>query len=142
MDLRSIWHSEWHFWVARARLGDRETGNKELREGISALNTQGAKFWVPFCQGLLAEIEAERQDVEQALTRIDEALGLAQQTGEHWTDAYLHRIRGEILLKRDPANKAPAEEAFRTAIAIARQPRRLVLINFRDQVGVPWFAHQ
>jgi hypothetical protein len=46
------------------------------------------------------------------LTRIEEALGLAQQTGEHWTDAYLHRIRGEILLKRDPANTAPAEEVF------------------------------
>src|SRR5262252_9450765 len=82
-----------------------------------------SKYWVPFFQGLLAEIEAERQDVEQASTRIDEAQGLAQQTGEHWTDAYLHCIRGEILLKRDPANKAPAEEVFRTAIAIAQQQK-------------------
>jgi predicted ATPase len=32
----------------------------------------------------------------------------------------LYRIRGEILLKRDPANPAPAEEAFQTAIAIAQ----------------------
>jgi predicted ATPase len=61
--------------------------------------------------------------MEQALTRIDEALGLAQQTGEHWSDAYLHRIRGEILLKRDPANKAPAEEVFLTAMAIAREQK-------------------
>ena len=30
-------------------------------------------------------------------------------------------MRGEILLKRDPANPAPAEEAFLTAIAIAKQ---------------------
>ena len=29
--------------------------------------------------------------------------------------------RGEILLKRDPANPAPAEEAFLTAIAVAKQ---------------------
>ena len=61
--------------------------------------------------------------MEQALTRIDEALGLAQQTGEHWSDAYLHRIRGEILLKRDPPNKAPAEEVFLTAMAIAREQK-------------------
>src|SRR5262249_30947119 len=81
------------------------------------------KQGVPFYQGLLAEIEAERQDVKQALTRIDEALGLAQQTGEHWTDSFLHRIRGELLLKRDSANKVPAEEAFRTAIAIAQQQK-------------------
>jgi predicted ATPase len=55
------------------------------------------------------------------LTRIDEALGLAQQTGEHWSDSFLHRIRGEILLKRDVANTAPVEEAFLEAIAVAQQ---------------------
>src|SRR5262249_7262054 len=76
-----------------------------------------------FYQGLLANVEAEGQDLEQALTRIDEALGLAQQTGEHWTDSFLHCIRGEILLKRDPANTAPTEEAFLTAIAIAQQQK-------------------
>jgi hypothetical protein len=52
---------------------------------------------------------------------LDEALALAKETGAHGTDAFLHRIRGEILLKRDPANTAPAEEALLTAIAIAQQ---------------------
>ena len=42
---------------------------------------------------------------------------------QHWSDAELHRIRGEILLKRDPANTAPAEEAFLTAIAVAQQQK-------------------
>ena len=41
--------------------------------------------------------------------------------GAHWTDAFLHRIRAEILLKRDPANTGRAEEAFLAAIAIAQQ---------------------
>jgi predicted ATPase len=57
------------------------------------------------------------------LTWVDEALALAQQTGEHWTDAFLHRIRGKILLKRDPANTLLAEEAFLSAIAIAQQQK-------------------
>ena len=39
----------------------------------------------------------------------------------HFTDPYLHRLRGECLLKREPGNCAPAEEAFQTSIAIARQ---------------------
>ena len=30
-------------------------------------------------------------------------------------------MRGEILLGRDPANSAPAEEAFQTAIAAAKE---------------------
>src|SRR6185437_12794746 len=41
--------------------------------------------------------------------------------GQHWTGAFLHRIRGEILLKGEPANNAPAEEAFLTAISVAQQ---------------------
>jgi hypothetical protein len=89
---------------------------------LAAYTDQGSKFAVPFYQGLLAEIEAQG-DAEGALTRIEEALALADETGEHWTDAFLHRIRGEILLKRDPANTAPAEEAFLTAVAIARQQK-------------------
>ncbi len=32
----------------------------------------------------------------------------------------LHRIRGEILLKRETANPAPAEEVFQSSFAIAQ----------------------
>ncbi len=54
---------------------------------------------------------------------MDAALALAGETGEHWTDSFLHRVRGEILLKRNPANTAPVEEALLTAIAIAQQQK-------------------
>jgi tetratricopeptide (TPR) repeat protein len=89
---------------------------------LAAYTDQGNKLWVPFFQGLLAEIEAQG-DAEGALARIDEALALAGETGEHWSDAFLHRLRGEILLKRDSANTAPAEDAFLTGIAIAQQQK-------------------
>jgi hypothetical protein len=46
--------------------------------------------------GVGAMLEAEGQDADGALRRIDEALTLASETGERWTDALLHRIRGEI----------------------------------------------
>jgi hypothetical protein len=38
----------------------------------------------------------------------------------HLEDSFLHRLRGEILLKRDPTDAPPAEEALQTAIAIAK----------------------
>jgi hypothetical protein len=38
-----------------------------------------------------------------------------------WTDALLHRIRGDILLKVRPEDPAPAEQAFLAAIAVARE---------------------
>ena len=47
---------------------------------------------------------------------------LAKETGDRWTDALLHRLRGDILLKRDPAKPALAEEAFKTAIVICGRP--------------------
>ena len=88
---------------ARAQLGDREAGVAEFREALATYTGQGNKGHVPLHQGLLAELEADGQDMEAALTRMDAALALAGETGEHWTDSFLHRVRGEILLKRNPA---------------------------------------
>jgi predicted ATPase len=108
---------------ARAQLGDFEVGAPELRQALASYRDQGNRVWVPIFGGLLAETEARGQGVEAALTHIEEALAFAGETGEHWTDAFLHRIRAEILLKHDPANTAPAEEAFLTAIAIAQRQK-------------------
>jgi class 3 adenylate cyclase/predicted ATPase len=107
---------------SRARLGNIEAGKAELRDGLTAYVRQGTKAYAPFFQGLLAEIEAESPG-DEAVNRLDEALALAQETGEHGTDAFFHRLRGEILLKRDPVNTEPAEETFLTAIAVAQQQK-------------------
>jgi class 3 adenylate cyclase/predicted ATPase len=105
---------------ARTRLGDRETEITEQRRALASFFDMGIKVVAPLFQGQLAELEAEGNDADGSLRRIDEALALANETGEHWTDALLHRIRGVILLKCDRANRAPAEEAFLAAIAIAQ----------------------
>jgi adenylate cyclase len=124
---------------ASARLDDCETGVMELRQALAAYADQGNKLWAPFCQGLLAEIEAQG-DAEGALTRIDEALALAWETGEHWSDAFLHRLRGEILLKRDPAKTAPAEDALLTAIIVA-QPQKARSFELRAALSLAKLYH-
>ena len=80
-------------------------------------------MWVPLFRGLLADLEVEGENAEEALDTIDAGLACAGDTGEHWSDAFLHRVRGEILLKREPEHTVPAEEAFLTAIAIAQQQK-------------------
>jgi predicted ATPase len=40
-----------------------------------------------------------------------------------WYEAEMHRIRAEILLKRDPANTAAAEQSLQTAIGIAQSQK-------------------
>jgi class 3 adenylate cyclase/predicted ATPase len=134
---------------ARAWLGDREAGMIGLREALAAYLGQGNKLWAPLFQGLLAELEAEGDDANGALRRIDDALAVANETGEHWTDALLHRIRGAILLKRDFANPAPVEDAFHSAIAIAQAqkarsfelPAALALAKLYQSTGRPAEAH-
>jgi class 3 adenylate cyclase/predicted ATPase len=108
---------------ARAKLGDRDVGSAEFRQALAECAGQGNKFRLPFYRGLLAEIENEGGDAGAALAAIDEALALAGETGEHWFDAGLHRIRGEILVKQNPADPAPAESAFLAAIAVARRQK-------------------
>jgi class 3 adenylate cyclase/predicted ATPase len=110
-------------WWARTRLGELETGRTELRQAVAGYQGQGNKVLLPLFKALLAEVEAEGDGPKAASTQIAEALSLACETGEHWADAFLHRIRGEILLKCDPVNIAPAEEAFLTAIAAAREQK-------------------
>ena len=104
---------------------------------------------VPFFLGLVAEVEAERESAEAALAGIDGALALAGETGEHWFDAGLHRIRGEILIKQNPADPAAAEAAFLAAIAVAQQQKArsfelraaLSLAKLYQSTGRPIDAH-
>jgi predicted ATPase len=119
--LFTAWGALQSAW-ASARLDGCETGGTALRQALAACADQGNKLWAPFCQGLLAQIQAQG-DAEGALIEIGEALALAGETGEHWSDAFLHRVRAEILLKHDPSNTAPAEDALLTAIAIAQQQK-------------------
>jgi predicted ATPase len=105
---------------ARGRQLDPQAGALGLRQALNSYLALGNKSSAPSFHGLLAELEAMRRDPDCALTLIEKGLEIADETGEHFTDPYLHRIRGEILLSREPASPAPAEEAFQTAIAIAK----------------------
>ena len=120
-----------------------------MREGLAQVGEQKALVGVPFYRGLLAELEAEGPSADRALTQIDEALALAEQTGQTETDALLHRIRGDILLKADPKNPALAEEAYLAAATIAREQgarsfglqAALKLAKLYQSTGRPVEAH-
>jgi ATP/maltotriose-dependent transcriptional regulator MalT len=108
------------YW-ASGRLVDPEEGASGLRQALKADMGQGNKNDAPFFHGMLAELEAATRGPDSALTTIDQGLTIAEETGGRFMEPYLHRLRGDILLKRDPADPAPAEDAYRIAIAIAKQ---------------------
>jgi predicted ATPase len=85
--------------------------------------TWATSSFMTLLQTALAEAEAEAGEIEEALASIDHAVALTERTGQRRNEADTHRARGEILLKRDPANTVPTEEAFLTAIAVAQQQK-------------------
>ena len=92
-----------------------------MRRGVDSLRAQNILIFDGLVKIALAKTEAEAGDPGRAVAILDEALATADRLGHRTFEAELHRARGEILLKRDPANPAPAEEAFLTAIAVAKQ---------------------
>ena len=120
-----------------------------MRRGVELLREQNVLVFDGLLKIALAEAEARAGDPDRAVAILDEALATCDRTGYRAFEAELHRARGEMLLKRDPANPAPAEEAFLTAIAVAKQQgtrsfelrAALSLAKLYQSTGRPADAH-
>jgi hypothetical protein len=139
--LSSVW--------ARGRLYGPAAAAAEFRRELAACSDQGATINMAFFQALLAQLETDTMGAETALKCIDDAVALVARGGNFCYLAFIHRIRGEILLKRDPSSSVLAEEAFKTAIDVARQQSGrslglqavLALAKIYQATGHPAKAH-
>jgi predicted ATPase len=57
--------------------------------------------------------------IEEALTLLDDALQIAERTGERWFAAELNRHKGQLLLRQ--GHSEAAEELYRKALSIAEE---------------------
>jgi predicted ATPase len=104
---------------ATGRSGEPGRGLDDMRRGVELLRAQNVLFFDGLLKIALAEAEARAGDSDRAVAILDEALATADGTGYRAFEAELHRVRGNTLLKHDPAHPAPAEAAFGRAIEIA-----------------------
>ena len=109
-------------WV-ELQSGRPEIALVKMRGAAALLHQDGVGAFQPLIKTSLAEAEARTGETEAALATLEQALEDSNRTGQCWFDAETHRIRGEILLKRDASNPQPAEDAFLTAIAIAQSQK-------------------
>ena len=137
------------------RLGDRQRQARLPRDSraCAAASKASASKNVLLFDGLLkitvSQGEARAGDLDRAVATLDEALTTTERAGFRTLEAELHEIRGEILLKSDPSNPAPAEEALQSAIAIARRQKArsfelraaLSLAKLYQSTGRPAEAH-
>jgi predicted ATPase len=93
----------------------------EMRRGLAIYRDQGRIWLLP--EAVLAEAEAGAGETDAGLRRLDLALAGLERTEERLYEAEMHRIRGEILLQRNPADTEAAEQSLQVAIAIAQSQR-------------------
>ena len=135
--------------LANAECSAPAGGLEGMRRGAELMRQQNELVWDGLIKVALAEAEARAGDVDRALAILGEALATSERTGHRAFDAELHRARGELLLKRDPTNPAPAEEALLRAIEIAKQQgtrsfrlrAALALAKLHQTTGRPTEAH-
>src|SRR5262249_15699416 len=74
----------------------------------------------PFLLGMLAEVHGRLGHADAGLRVVDEALTLEGEFHEHWWNAEIHRLKGELLVSLTKGNAATAEECYERAIKAAR----------------------
>jgi hypothetical protein len=104
----------WASWARGLLTKDAAAAIAELRAVINAKGEREERQTLYAWYGLLAELQSAAGAVDDALASIKQGLELAERTGGHRMDARLHRLRGDILAKRDPA---AAETAYSLRIA-------------------------
>jgi tetratricopeptide (TPR) repeat protein len=144
-----LWESMarlWARWASGLITRDEGAAAIELREILAAKRErqerQGTYMW----QGFLAQLQGKEGAIDDALASVAEGLALAEQTGGHRADSFLHRVRGDVLAEREPA---AAEAAYRQALRIARSQgartfelqARHALAKLYQSTGRPADAH-
>jgi len=111
------WVRLFHGWVQVQR-GQAPAGLVDMRTGMSAL--QAVR---PYRLTLLGEACWQAGQAVEGLEVLDEALALVEQTHARTSEAEMHRLRGELLLKkaRDKRQCTAVEGCFRQAIEVAQR---------------------
>jgi predicted ATPase len=99
--------------------GERDRGLALLTEATDALRALRSLGWLSYFLGLLADARIKAGQPSEAMKAVEEAISLAEATGERFYSAELHRLRGELLASSGRRDEAKAE--FDRAVAIAAQ---------------------
>jgi class 3 adenylate cyclase/predicted ATPase len=103
--------------------GDRKAGLVQLRAGVAGMRESNVAMFYSLFDVLLARAESETGALDIAIANLDQCCEETERTAQTWYDAEIHRARGEILQRQNPADPSSAEAAFLTAIAVAQSQK-------------------
>jgi predicted ATPase len=103
--------------LLKVKKGDLIEGIPLLRSGLTAYCAPGTKMFISHFTALLAAAYEIAGNAQEALTLLDDALALIEETGERWFAAELNRQKGELMLRQ--GHSEVAEELYYKALSIA-----------------------
>jgi predicted ATPase len=112
---------------AMASMGNYAEGVAVMRQGLAMYRRTGVEVGQPILMCQLAEACIEAGRLDEGLAALTEALTTAERNGNRIWEPEMHRLRGDLALKRHEANVEEAEACFRRAIGVARQQHARIL---------------
>ena len=106
---------------ARVESGEGEAGIAEMQQAMVELAGLGSGIAAPWLHLWLAEGLRKVGRHDEALGALGLGVAQAEQQGQHFYDAELHRLRAEILLDTDGNAGEEAEALFGRSLEIARR---------------------
>jgi predicted ATPase len=106
-----------------------EEGIAQIRQGLAAYQATEGELFRPYFLALLAEAYGKVGQAGEGLTTLAEALAQVEKTGEHYYEAELYRLKGELTLNQSSVPglesrvQQEAEACFLKALEIARKQR-------------------
>ena len=94
----------------------------QMRQGLTGLQATGAGLRQPYYLSLLAEACSNAGEAEEGVLLLTKALGETHTTREHWWEAELHRLRGELLLQHSVPDAQRAAACFQQALTPGPRP--------------------
>jgi len=107
-------------WVRGARGQSREALNL-IRDGYDVILASRNRIAMPIFGCLMTNALIEVGRPSEGLLIVDQHLTMAEETGQHYSDSELYRLRGELLLACEDRDEGAARECFHIALDIARR---------------------
>ncbi len=109
-----------------AHQGQVKEGISKLLQALEIYKVTGIRFTLSDLLGSISEAYGMYGDIEKAMDFMEQALTEVQRGNEHYYEAELYRIKGELILKKpDDKNRIEvekeAEECFKQSLKVAQE---------------------
>jgi predicted ATPase len=126
---------------ARFGLGESEEGIAQFEHGVAEWRRTGASAGMTFFLVTLAEAYRKTGRFKEGMDVLDEAEALVTRNSEHYYEAELYRVKGELRFALAPQDEVAAEAEIKRAISIARQQETRAL-QLRATTSLCYLPHR